>query len=222
MQHKLTWKQLIFFTLFYFIIVFIIGVLISLILDIKGKSDLITGYKFLILDGLIFAFALLVFKDARKFIFQSFNLSAMKKKRTYLYISLGFIVFFVSQIIFISILNLDSAENQNSDIGLGAVDSKLQILLLFLSVALITPIKEEMLYRGLLAKFIEQKYNFPLALIVSSLTFGLLHSGYPFSATVMGITFVVLNRLTGSIIPSITLHILWNFYVSVVLTIIYL
>lgn len=84
-----------------------------------------------------------------------------------------------------------------------------------LSVAIITPIKEEILYRGILYRFFEKKYSFLVGIIISSFIFGILHGGFPVTAMIMGIVFAMLYKKTQSIIPSIILHIIWNLLVSI-------
>ncbi|MGP4040486.1 CPBP family glutamic-type intramembrane protease [Gracilibacillus sp. D59] len=42
--------------------------------------------------------------------------------------------------------------------------------------------------------------------------FGALHPGHILSATIMGMIFVVLYRLTKSLLVPMMLHIIWNLY----------
>lgn len=42
--------------------------------------------------------------------------------------------------------------------------------------------------------------------------FGLLHEGHAISATIMGIVFVLLYKLTRSLVVPIIFHMIWNMY----------
>nr|WP_240519116.1 CPBP family intramembrane glutamic endopeptidase [Bacillus cereus] len=80
---------------------------------------------------------------------------------------------------------------------------------------LIGPVLEEILYRGIILRFLEIKYSFFTGLIISSLLFGLAHN-YDFSfiifATLMGIIYGLLYKKTNSIIPVIIGHMTYNLY----------
>jgi len=224
-DNRLKWSQLLLFLVYFISLSVIFGLLVAIYDEIKGTNFvevITTGYKGLIFDAILFFIALATYKKVRLFAFSALDFSVLRKKTTYLYVFLGFIGFFVTQLVIIQVLGIDSAENQNGDIGLGKVDTKLQMLLMFISLAIITPIKEEILYRGIIHRFFEGRYNFWVGLIVSSLIFGLLHFDYPVSATIMGAIFVLLNRKTNSLLPSMLLHGLWNLYVTIVIAINYL
>lgn len=224
-DNRLKWSQLILFLIYFVGLGIVVGLIVAIFDEILGTNilDIITtGYKGLILDAVLFFFALSTYKKIRVFAFKTLDFSVLLKKSTYLYVFIGFIIFFITQLIIIEVLGIDSAENQNGDIGLGKVDTKLQMLLMFISLAIITPIKEELLYRGIIHRFFESRYNFWVGLIVSSLIFGLLHFDYPVSATIMGAIFVLLYRKTNSLLTSMLLHGLWNLYVTLVIAITYL
>lgn len=91
----------------------------------------------------------------------------------------------------------------------------LSIIVIFVGMAVISPFKEEFLFRGILHGFISEKWSFWLGLVISSVVFGLLHPGYFLSASIMGVVFVVLYKLTRSLIVPIILHIIWNAFAVV-------
>ena len=70
------------------------------------------------------------------------------------------------------------------------------------------------------SSFFEEKFTFWIAVILSSLIFGIAHTysvGIMFSAFVTGIFACLLYKQTKSIIPAILLHILTNiiaFYIK--------
>ncbi|MEH7537842.1 YaaC family protein, partial [Bacillus toyonensis] len=104
---------------------------------------------------------------------------------------------------------------QQKQLGSLGLQNSLQSIIYVLSVAIITPVKEEILFRGILYRFLEKKYNFLVGIIISSFIFGILHGGLLITATIMGIVFAMLYKKTQSIIPSIILHIVWNLLVSI-------
>jgi len=86
------------------------------------------------------------------------------------------------------------------------------LLLDILSIALITGLVEEMIFRGLAHSRLERHMSFPVAMILSSLIFGLCH-GTPIAigyATLLGIIFVLMNRKYNSLLPSVVTHIFFN------------
>lgn len=97
-----------------------------------------------------------------------------------------------------SLLNLDSA-------GFALVS--------IFTIAVVAPVFEEMIFRGFLQKFLEEKWQDPTrAIMVTSLFFTLVHMN-PFWAIqiyLLGIVLGYLAWITGSILPGIILHALNN------------
>ena len=83
----------------------------------------------------------------------------------------------------------------------------------FLSIALISPIAEEMLFRGGIEGFLLRRKIKPIiAILVSAIIFGVIHANPAqiFFATILGIIFGWMYYRTGSILPSIVGHVLNN------------
>ena len=83
----------------------------------------------------------------------------------------------------------------------------------FLSIALIAPIAEEMLFRGGIEGFLLRRKIKPIiAILVSAIIFGVIHANPAqiFFATILGIIFGWMYYRTGSILPSIVGHVLNN------------
>lgn len=76
-----------------------------------------------------------------------------------------------------------------------------------LYLLVIAPIAEEIMFRGLILKTIAP-FGKTLAIVLSSLLFGLMHGNIQqfFGAFVIGIMFAVIDIKCGSIIPSIIAH----------------
>lgn len=83
----------------------------------------------------------------------------------------------------------------------------------FLSIALISPIAEEMLFRGGIEGFLLRRKIKPIiAILVSAIIFGVIHANPAqiFFATILGIIFGWMYYRTGSILPSVVGHVLNN------------
>lgn len=221
--NTLKWSQLLLFLLYFVGIGAVIGIVIAIYGRVTQNPDIVDFFSsssslVYILDGAIFFLAFLTFKSVRNFTLKKLDFSVMRAKKTYMYIGIGFVLFFVIQYITIYLLKVDDPTKQDAYLGASTVSGWFNYALFIFAIALITPIKEELLYRGLLFSFIETKYpkyGFWLGLITSSLIFGLLHPGVIVASTIEGMIFVLLYHRTKSLIPSMTLHLLWNLFASI-------
>lgn len=87
------------------------------------------------------------------------------------------------------------------------------VLMYFLAVVILSPIVEELLFRGVILRKLNTDYNFsiPLAIIISSILFGLCHTfGGILSAFVFGICMSILYLKTKNILVPILAHTLNN------------
>ncbi len=100
----------------------------------------------------------------------------------------------------------------NTDLGTNWESSTVDIALLFLAVAIVTPIVEELMFRGYILDAINRKHGDWTAIIWSSILFGLIHLD-PFvagQAFMGGIIYGWIRVRTGSLLPSIVGHMMWN------------
>lgn len=194
------------------------GLFLGLAFGIYGEEALSTkleGYYLLLFDASVVAIVLLAYKPVLHFIKSIWDLSVLKSGKTYLYLLIGFIIIAVSQYLMLHVFSFESAAEQKEQLGSLSLQNSIQSIIYVLSVAIITPVKEEILFRGILYRFLERKYNFLVGIIISSFIFGILHGGLLITATIMGIVLAMLYKKTQSIIPSIILHIVWNSLVSI-------
>lgn len=194
------------------------GLFLSLAFEIYGEEALSTkleGYYLLLFDAIVVAIVLLAYKPVLHFIKYIWDVSILKNGKTYLYLLIGFIIIAVSQYLMLHVFSFESAAEQKEQLGSLGLQNSIQSIIYVLSVAIITPVKEEILFRGILYRFLEKKYNFLVSIIISSFIFGLIHGGLLITATIMGMVFAMLYKKTQSIIPSIILHIVWNLLVSI-------
>ena len=194
------------------------GLFLGLAFEIYGEEALSTkleGYYLLLFDAIVVAIVLLAYKPVFHFIKSIWDVSVLKSGKTYLYLLIGFIIIAVSQYLMLHVFSFESATEQKEQLGSLRLQNSIQSIIYVLSVAIITPVKEEILFRGILYRFLEKRYNFLVSIIISSFIFGILHGGLLITATIMGMVFAMLYKKTQSIIPSIILHIVWNLLVSI-------
>jgi uncharacterized protein len=84
--------------------------------------------------------------------------------------------------------------------------------LLFAAVALIAPLLEELLFRGLLQKSLSHKMPVWAAIAISALVFGVMHMDFYAMPplVMMGAIFGLIYHLTGSLRVTILLHMINN------------
>ncbi len=85
-------------------------------------------------------------------------------------------------------------------------------LILFLTVVLMAPVLEEVLFRGLVMKSLSRGMPFILALILQAIAFGILHGQiiWIFYATFLGIVLGIVKKRYVSLYPCILLHLVFN------------
>ena len=124
---------------------------------------------------------------------------------------IDWILTFIYTVLWIGIFGEPSI---NTDIGTYWESSSIDIALLFLLVAIVAPIVEELMFRGYILDAINRKHSDWTAIIWSSVLFGFLHFlGGPFyigSTFIGGIIYGWIRVRTGSLLPSIAGHMMWN------------
>lgn len=93
------------------------------------------------------------------------------------------------------------------------VSNPLEIVLYIISTAIVPAFAEEFAFRGIFMGIL-RKYGDAFAIITSAIIFGAMHGNIaqiPF-AFVLGLVFAYVDCKTNSIIPSIIIHFLNNFY----------
>ena len=96
---------------------------------------------------------------------------------------------------------------------LGSEFSLLGFLVTFIGVGILAPIAEELFFRGALYTWFRRRFNFWVAVSVSSVLFGLAHFdslGVVLSSLVMGVALAIVFEYTRSLYTAIGIHILNN------------
>ena len=95
--------------------------------------------------------------------------------------------------------------------ALNSRSSMLANFLLYFYACLLGPVLEEIIFRGIVLDSMKE-YNERFAIVFSSLIFGLMHCNFPqaINAFIIGLIFGTLYIRSGSLLPSVILHILMN------------
>ena len=126
--------------------------------------------------------------------------------------------FLLTMIYAITWIGIFGEPSSNTDLGTNWGSSSIDIAFLFLSVAIVTPIAEELFFRGYVLDAINRKHGDWTAIIWSAILFGLVHVD-PFTmgqAFMGGIIYGWIRMRTGSLLPSIACHMMWNMLALVV------
>lgn len=84
-----------------------------------------------------------------------------------------------------------------------------EYLLVFIVTVVLAPIAEELLFRGLLYRYLRRKVPIIVAVLISAAVFGILHIVFP-PLFVMGIVFALVSEKYDSLYPSMFLHAINN------------
>ncbi|MES5483309.1 type II CAAX endopeptidase family protein [Bradyrhizobium sp. INPA03-11B] len=121
---------------------------------------------------------------------------------------MGFGLIFIVEAVYFHFI---TEANTQADFQAAANGGLAAILLLLFTSAVLGPIGEELVFRGVVQSALE-KFGSWVALVGSSLMFATIHgpSVIFVDAFVMGLFFGAVFRLSGSIWPAVTLHIVYN------------
>ena len=133
--------------------------------------------------------------------------------------SFGLIVISVVLVIVMEFLLGVGPENSKSD-SLQSRITPLNFLIAFVSAAIISPIYEEIFYRGFLYRFFRGKFGIALSMFLSSFIFMIVHiptfNTLPVNF-ISGMLFAWTYEKSGSIVPAILIHGIFN-GIAIILT----
>lgn len=151
----------------------------------------------------------------------SLDLIGMKfKKESIKYLTVGFGIALLMQIaLYIIAIMLGSFKFIGSDFTNYPIYKVIMSIIITFIVTAFPGFCEEILFRGVMLKYLMKKKGKVIALIISSLAFSLLHFGrggdniaFFIFAIVVGIVFGGIFIITDSLYLSIGLHFAWDFY----------
>ena len=167
------------------------------------------GYEFIALFFLILY--IVKYKPLKTLVLPSINFQCLKSFHTYVYVLLYYAIGIFIDLVILDKLFPNSVQEQVDALDFATLEQ--YKFLLILAVGLLAPIKEELICRGILLRFFEEKFTFWPAAIISSLLFGIAHTysvGIMVSAFITGLFASLLYKQTNSIIPATLLHITIN------------
>ncbi len=130
---------------------------------------------------------------------------------------IDFILTYVYAFVYFGIFGDPSLD---TDLGVTFNSNSFEILMIFLVIAVIGPISEELMFRGYVLDSIQRIHGEKVAILVSSILFGLLHllGGWYIvgSAFIGGLIYAWLRVKTDSLIPCIVSHMMWNAFAVIV------
>lgn len=159
----------------------------------------------------------LLFKQKPKQQFKGNYFNKISGKAILISFGIGFLLFFINLIVanfFSSIIHSFGYSSSSSSSGT-TVDGSPIILFLIevVLVAILPGFCEEFLHRGVLMRGVGSQTNYKLAIVISSVCFGLMHLNIEqvFYATILGLVIGFVGAMTDSILPCMILHFSNNF-----------
>ncbi|MBY0595164.1 CPBP family intramembrane glutamic endopeptidase [Bacillus bingmayongensis] len=167
------------------------------------------SYEFVAL--LFFVLYILKYKPLRQLILPAIDFQCLKTFRMYIYVLIYYAIGVFIDFYILDKLFPESLQEQLDALDFATLEN--YKFLLVLAVGIFAPLYEELVCRGLLLRFFEEKFTFWPAALLSSLLFSIAHTysiGIMVSAFVTGLFASLLYKQTKSIIPAMLLHIIIN------------
>jgi membrane protease YdiL (CAAX protease family) len=101
---------------------------------------------------------------------------------------------------------------QEQDVGFNALNFRYEYVLAFITLVIIAPFAEEVLFRGYMYGKLRKTLPLWVSMLVTSLVFGLVHMAWNVGIDTFALSIVLclLREFTGSIWSSVLLHMLKN------------
>ncbi|MDM5156738.1 CPBP family intramembrane metalloprotease [Bacillus sp. DX1.1] len=154
---------------------------------------------------------ILKYKPLKHLVLPAIDFQCLKSYRMYIHVLVYYAIGIFIDSFILDKLFPESVQEQLNALDFATLEQ--YKFLLVLAVGVLAPIYEELICRGILLRFFEEKFSFWPAAIVSSLLFGIAHTysvGIMVSAFITGLFASLLYKQTKSIIPAILLHIIIN------------
>lgn len=128
---------------------------------------------------------------------------------------IGFIVFMFAAVALVAVmqallLGIDWSQEQN--VGFNSILSNSDFVLAFISLVVVAPIAEEIIFRGWLYGKLRAKIPAIPAMILVSILFGIVHGQWNVGVTVfvMSLAMCTIREITGTIWGGILIHMIKN------------
>lgn len=216
------WQDLIYmlFLVLVLVPIFIETVLFNYLLDIF-QNELYAGTLNGLIMAIIFTTALyIIVLKPKEQSWKAVGLQPFPLREWKLIAVWTIILIVVSIVLVIGMSFIGVGTENNKTESLRSQMTLLNFTIGFVSAAIISPIYEEIFYRGFLYRFFSSRYGILSGMLISSLIFTVVHiptfNTLPVNF-VSGLIFSWVYQKTGSIIPSILIHGIFN-GIAVILT----
>lgn len=171
--------------------------------------------QILIMFILPFLLTMWFFKSKPKQVFEKTHFKKISFKAVLICIAIGILMFILNVAVSTMFNTILQLFGYSSGGGSGGVtyDSIGNFVLGVIFVAVLPAFCEEFLHRGIVMRNVGKETNYKIAIIVSSVLFGLMHLNIEqvFYATVLGLIIGFVGAATDSIFPCMILHFVNNF-----------
>lgn len=219
-----------------------VGVLLGLILGLLGMSSSEIGhwtstiYGQFIFTGaaeIMMFSAIILYLRRHKISLATIGLNRFRAKY-FMYVLLGTVAYFLMYFLVVSLVaafvpSLNLQQEQN--IGFNNPSGALQLAMAFISLVVLPPIAEETVFRGFMYTGLRSKLTFPIAAIITSVLFAIGHlqigQGTPLlwvagiDTFVLSMVLCYIREKTGSIWPTLGIHMVKNLIAFVFLYIVH-
>lgn len=155
----------------------------------------------------------LIFKQ--KTSFKDLGLQRLPNWKDFLWLIAGIVayIFLTIVVTFGSRLLFPGADyDQAQDTGFSGLTTQFELILTFISLVIVAPIAEEVMFRGYLFGKLKKHAKVWVSVILSALLFGIVHFQFnvALDTFALGVVLALLRVATGSIWTSIMLHMVKN------------
>lgn len=146
---------------------------------------------------------------------EDLGLSRLPEWLDLLWAPAGYITYIIASVLVMalatSVLTFIDFE-QVQDVGFAGLSQRYEYLLAFVSLVVIAPLAEEILFRGYLLSELRRRTKTWIAILLTSLMFGVVHLAWNvgIDVFVLSIVLCVLRIKTGSLWASVLLHMIKN------------
>jgi membrane protease YdiL (CAAX protease family) len=209
-----------------------VGVLIGLILGFLGMGSTEIGqwtgtvhgqFMFTAAAEIMMFSAIYFFLRSKQINLAAIGLNRFRSKYL-LYVLLGTVAYFLTYLIVVSVvatvlpsLNLE----QKQDVGFNNPVGITQMAMVFISLVILPPIAEETVFRGFMFTGLRSKLTFATTAVITSIFFAIGHlqigQGTPLlwvagiDTFILSMVLCYIREKTGSIWPTIGIHMVKNF-----------
>lgn len=215
-QPKIGWHIFWSVILTYIACTIITAVLASIVGGVTGKTfahSLLNGSAGQFLDAVVVFIAAALYRDVRTSLVQAIQLAALRRLSAYFYGAIGWICLYMISFLMIEFWQFEAISGHAVTMWRDTVESSFEEVGWLVALIIVGPIKEEVMFRGFLYRFLADRLHPVIGMLGSSVLFGIMHPGYPISSVLAGCVFCLLYQRTSSLAMPILLHTSWNAYV---------